>query len=219
MIREMFDDIDRRYDFLNHLFSLCLDYRWRKVMVRELLPLEGTKVLDLATGTGDSARDLVEKGFEVAGLDMSGNMLLRAKKKIPRDTYMPVLGSGYDLPFRANVFHGITCAFGIRNMHETHRALQEILRVLRKGGKAVFLEFSMPRGILRFPYRWYLKYAIPAIARFLSKKEAYEYLGQSIEGFYGPEEFCRCILDAGFSSCEKFPLSGGLVYIHKAYKG
>lgn len=217
-IGEMFDGIDKRYDFLNHLFSLFLDYRWRRIMVRELLPLGGQKVLDLASGTGDSATDLVRKGFEVTGLDLSINMLRRAKAKIAAPRFLSVVGSAYTMPFRDEAFHGVTCAFGIRNMHETPLALAEIFRVLKRGGTVVFLEFSMPGGLLRIPYRFYLRCVMPGIARFISQKDAYIYLAQSIEAFHSPDEFCRLITAAGFRRCARFPLTFGLVYIHKAVK-
>ncbi|MGO9612066.1 MAG: ubiquinone/menaquinone biosynthesis methyltransferase [Dissulfurispiraceae bacterium] len=218
MIGKMFDDIDKRYDFLNHLFSLYLDCFWRRMMLKKLMPLNGREVLDLATGTGDSAVDLIKTGVKVIGLDLSFNMLLRARSKIQNPRFFTVSGSAYSMPFKDNSFDGITCAFGIRNMHETSAALKEIFRVLRKGGKVVFLEFSMPETIIRIPYRFYLRYVIPNVARIISKKEAYTYLGKSIQGFHRPEDFCRLILESGFASCEKFPLSMGLVFIHKAVK-
>jgi len=213
-----FDNIVERYDFLNHLFSFLQDYYWRRVMVRELKPLNGSLVLDLATGTGDSAIGLVKEGVTVAGLDLSLNMLLKAKKKIPQSNFFALVGSAYHIQFKDNTFDGMTCAFGIRNMHETKAALKEIFRVLKKGGKAVFLEFSMPANIMRRPYRFYLKRIIPMVSSFFSIREAYEYLGDSIEKFYSPEEFARCITESGFNNCEMRPLSMGCVYIHKAYK-
>lgn len=214
----MFDEIDRKYDFLNHLFSLFLDYRWRKVMVRELLPLRGRNVLDLASGTGDSAIELMRRGFHVTGLDLSYNMLRRAKEKIGPSRLPCVVGSAYSMPFGNQAFDGVTCAFGIRNMHETPAALSEIHRVLKKGGTVVFLEFSMPDGILRAPYRFYLRHIMPNVARFISQKDAYVYLAESIEAFHRPDEFCRLITSAGFGECTRFPLTSGVVYIHKAIR-
>jgi len=214
----LFDAIDAHYDFLNHLLSLYMDVHWRRVMVRALLPLKGPLVLDLATGTGDSANGLLKKGLKVVGLDISFNMLLRAKEKINSPDYNLVAGSGYNLPFRDETFDGLTCAFGIRNMHRTPEALKEIFRVMKKGGKAVFLEFSMPAGLFGGPYRFYLKKILPNIAAPFSNKNAYVYLGDSIEAFHKPDEFCNLITGAGFASCEKKPLCIGNVYIHKGLK-
>lgn len=175
-------------------------------------------VLDLAAGTGDSAAKLLSKGLVVVGVDVSFNMLARGVTKINRPAYHAVLGSGYGLPFRDSSFDGATCAFGIRNMPETAVALGELYRVLKKGGRLVFLEFSMPRGLARSLYRFYLRKVIPRVAGLFSNREAYEYLGDSIEAFHGPEEFCRLIAQAGFESCERFPLTMGVVHIHKAHK-
>lgn len=213
-----FDPIADRYDFLNHLLSLGQDFYWRAVMVRELSPSRGDRILDLATGTGDSARAIVEKGVSVVGVDISFNMLLRAKQKISGDHYQICSGSGYALPFKPETFNGATCAFGIRNMHETTKALKEIHRVLKKGGKMVFLEFSMPRGVIRGPYGFYLGRILPFVAGLFSRRDAYDYLADSIEKFYAPENFERLILDSGFSRCGKRSLSLGCVYIHVAYK-
>jgi len=218
MVRDLFDGIDRRYDFLNHLLSFCVDYHWRNVMARELLPLGGPLVLDLAAGTGDSAATLLRRGLTVVGVDVSLNMLARGRAKINRESYQPVLASGYSLPFREGSFDGATCAFGIRNMPETALALEELFRVLKRGGTVVVLEFSMPSGFLRLPYRFYLRKVIPRVAGIFSSRAAYEYLGESIEAFHRPDEFCTLIRQAGFESCEKHPLTMGVVHIHKARK-
>jgi demethylmenaquinone methyltransferase / 2-methoxy-6-polyprenyl-1,4-benzoquinol methylase len=213
-----FDNIVDRYDFLNHLLSVGQDFYWRRVMLRELGASKGDLVLDLATGTGDSARAIVDKGVSVIGVDISFNMIHRAKQKIPDLGYSVFAGSAYAIPFKSSTFDGATCAFGIRNMHETPRALKEIHRVLKKGGKMVFLEFSMPHGIIRGPYQFYLNRILPFVAGMFSERGAYDYLADSIEKFYTPENFARLIVKAGFSRCDKMPLSFGCVYIHIAYK-
>jgi demethylmenaquinone methyltransferase/2-methoxy-6-polyprenyl-1,4-benzoquinol methylase len=213
-----FDNIAERYDFLNHLLSLGQDFYWRAVMHKELNAKKGDLILDLATGTGDSAASIVSKGVSVVGVDISLNMLLKAKQKITDGAYNICSGSGYALPFRSDTFNGATCAFGIRNMRETPRALKEIHRVLKRGGKMVFLEFSMPRGIIRMPYSIYLGKILPLVAGIFSRKDAYDYLADSIEKFYTPEDFAALIVDSGFSRCEKRSLSMGCVFIHAAYK-
>jgi demethylmenaquinone methyltransferase / 2-methoxy-6-polyprenyl-1,4-benzoquinol methylase len=213
-----FNIIAHRYDFLNHLLSLGQDYYWRRVMISELAPAEGDLILDLATGTGDSARAVVGKGIRVVGIDISLDMLQLARKKMPGDSYSALLGSAYALPVRSGIFSGATCAFGIRNMSKTSDALKEICRVMKKGSRMVFLEFSMPEGLIRRPYGFYLRKVLPFIAGLFSNRDAYVYLGDSIEGFHRPDEFAKLILDAGFSRCEMRRLSMGCVFIHKAYK-
>jgi demethylmenaquinone methyltransferase/2-methoxy-6-polyprenyl-1,4-benzoquinol methylase len=213
-----FDTIVDRYDFLNHLLSAGQDFYWRAVMVKELNPSKGDRVLDLATGTGDSAKAIVEKGVTVAGVDISFNMLLRARQKITDARYSVLAGSAYAIPFKSATFDGATCAFGIRNMHETTKALKEIHRVLKKRGRMVFLEFSMPQGVISLPYSLYLGKILPFVAGLFSRRDAYDYLADSIEKFYTPEDFSRLIVKAGFSRCDKMPLSLGCVYLHIAYK-
>jgi demethylmenaquinone methyltransferase/2-methoxy-6-polyprenyl-1,4-benzoquinol methylase len=213
-----FDNIVGRYDFLNHLLSVGQDFYWRAVMVKELNPSKGDRVLDLATGTGDSAKAIVEKGVTVAGVDISFNMIQRAKQKIINPRYSVIAGSAYAIPFKSATFNGATCAFGIRNMHETTKALKEIYRVLKKGGRMVFLEFSMPRGIIGGPYRFYLNKILPFVAGLFSRRDAYDYLADSIEKFYTPDVFSQLIVKTGFSRCDKMPLSLGCVYLHIAYK-
>lgn len=217
-IRGMFDDIVGSYDFLNHFFSFFQDIYWRKVMADETLPIENGIILDLATGTGDSAQALLERGNSVVGADISFGMLSQARKKIADCNYAVLSASAYELPFRDSCFDGVTCAFGIRNMHETGFALREIRRVLKSGGKAVFLEFSMPRGLFRIPYTFYLKQVMPAVAGFFSKKEAYRYLNDSIEKFPSPDEFADLIMASGFSGCDRRKLSFGTVFVHRAHK-
>ena len=187
-------------------------------MVKSLDPSHGDRVLDLATGTGDSAAGMVEKGVTVTGVDISFNMIHRAKQKITDPRYSVIAGSAYAIPFKSATFDGATCAFGIRNMHETPKALKEIYRVLKNGGRMVFLEFSMPRGIIRAPYRFYLNRVLPLVAGVFSKRDAYDYLADSIEKFYSPEDFARRIVEAGFNRCDKRALSMGCVHIHIAYK-
>ncbi|MGO9379266.1 MAG: ubiquinone/menaquinone biosynthesis methyltransferase [Dissulfurispiraceae bacterium] len=213
-----FDPIVHRYDFLNHLLSIGQDFYWRTVMGNKLQPSKGDLILDLATGTGDSAKAMVGKGVAVVGVDISFNMLVRAKQKISKDYYQICSGSGYALPFKAETFNGATCAFGIRNMPETMMALKEVHRVLKRSGKMVFLEFSMPHGCISVPYGFYLGKILPFVAGLFSRRDAYDYLADSIEKFYTPEDFARIIVEAGFSRCEKKSLSLGCVYIHIAYK-
>ncbi|GAB4435784.1 MAG: bifunctional demethylmenaquinone methyltransferase/2-methoxy-6-polyprenyl-1,4-benzoquinol methylase UbiE [bacterium] len=217
-IKEMFDNIVGSYDFLNHTLSFFQDYYWRYQMFRELLPLKEGLVMDLATGTGDSAKGVLKRGCKVLGVDLSFKMLYKTKKKLKGENFIPLTASGYELPFKSDTFSAITCAFGIRNMHDTVNALKEIRRVLKKGGKVVFLEFCMPEGVFKHPYRLYLKRIMPLMASLFSRKEAYDYLYHSIENFPKPDEFSDLLMSAGFNGYKRKPLSFGTVYIHRAHK-
>lgn len=210
----MFDAITGRYDFLNHLLSFFQDYRWRRAMVREVLPLRSGRILDLAAGTGDSSAELLDHGFSVTGADISRSMLSVACKKLSELPFAAVQASVYALPFADGTFDGLTCAFGIRNMHETAVALREIRRVLKPGGTAVLLEFTMPRGMIRTPYRFYIRHLLPNVARLFSQKPAYDYLADTIERFYTPEQLSHLALQEGFDLCIYRGLSMGCVYVH-----
>lgn len=217
-VKEMFDNIVERYDFLNHTLSFFQDYYWRYKMTEEQNPIEGKLIMDLAVGTGDSSKGIIKKGGRVIGVDLSYKMLLKAKKKFFDKNFYAVQASVYDLPFKDETFDGLSCAFGIRNMHERKKALKEIYRVLKRNCFAVFLEFSKPKGFIKNFYIFYLKYVMPNLAGFFSRKSAYVYLRKSIEDFPLPEAFQEEILHSGFNACEYYPLSFGTVYIHKAYK-
>jgi demethylmenaquinone methyltransferase/2-methoxy-6-polyprenyl-1,4-benzoquinol methylase len=214
----MFDEIAYRYDLLNHLLSLGQDIYWRKVMTRLLQVKANEMILDLAAGTGDSSYGLLRQGAKVVGLDLSHAMLSIARSKLQGFPFMAVQGSAYAMPFRDDYFDGVTCAFGIRNMPDTRKALQEMYRVVKPGGRIVILEFSLPTGWFRPIYRWYLRVVIPAVSHLLSKRSAYEYLGESIEKFYTPTAFRELMLEVGFVSIRQLPLSLGSVYAHYAEK-
>ena len=218
-IKAMFDNIANKYDFLNHLLSLGLDFCWRKELLNALYPLDIKSIIcDLATGTGDSAKVIIKKGFKVVGVDLSLKMIKISKKKLSKKSFFPLCGSGYQLPFKDETFDAVTCAFGIRNMHSIDKALIEIFRILKKGGKAVILEFSLPSGAFKIFYSFYMKYILPNIAALFSEKEAYEYLWNSICNFPSTDEFSDLLIKTGFLGIEQKSMSFGTVYIHKAYK-
>lgn len=223
-IKSMFDKIVARYDFLNRLLSLCQDIFWRKKMAEKVVNKDTRVVLDLATGTADSAIALMKKGVNVFGIDISFEMLNAGKRKISKwmsknqhknitSSFFPVSGSAYFLPFKDESFDAVSCVFGIRNMHKTEKALKEIYRVLKPEAKLIIVEFSLPEGFLKKPYLFYLKKIVPAIASLFSVRSAYEYLGNSIEGFYSPAQFVEILKKCGFKNIEAKPLSFGCVYI------
>ncbi|HHW20758.1 MAG TPA: ubiquinone/menaquinone biosynthesis methyltransferase [Thermodesulfovibrio thiophilus] len=229
-IKLMFDKIARRYDFLNHFLSFGLDFIWRGKMADQVVDNNTHLVLDLASGTGDSAIALLKRGVNVIGLDISFEMLKtganKIKKKYSRQSqlfnkkisFFPVTGSGYQIPMRDSFVDAVTSAFGIRNMHDTEDALREIYRVIRPEGRVVILEFSLPESFIRKPYLFYLKKIIPVMASMLSVKSAYEYLGKSIEEFYKPSEFVRLLDICGFKNIKAFSLSFGCVYLYIGVK-
>lgn len=217
-IKTMFDKIVKRYDFLNHLFSFGQDIIWRKKMAKEaIISSENCLVLDLASGTGDSAKELLKRGGKVIAVDISYEMLKVAKKKLKNQIFI-CCASSYQLPFADESFDAVTCAFGIRNMHDTEKALKEIHRVIKREGRVVILEFSLPKRLLKDIYLIYLKKIIPLVSSIFSVRSAYEYLGSSIENFYEPSEFLNLLMSIGFKNIKAIPLSLGSAYIYMGEK-
>jgi demethylmenaquinone methyltransferase/2-methoxy-6-polyprenyl-1,4-benzoquinol methylase len=223
-ISNMFDTIAPRYDLLNHVLSAGLDRRWRDRAVDELRLDPGARVLDLCTGTADLAIATVRRarGASVIGIDFAGEMLRFALAKVRRDGLTPsirlVRGDAAQIPIASGSCDAATVAFGIRNVAEPSRALAELARVLRPGGRLAILEFGQPRvpGI-RTLYAWYFRYLLPLIGRTVSKhRSAYSYLPASVGTFPAPAEFSRMIAAGGFSEVRTVPLTFGIVYLYIA---
>ena len=189
----MFDQIAHRYDLLNRINSLGLDRGWRKKTVASLGLRPGGRVLDLATGTADLPLEILRQAPEVTvvGLDPSPGMLDIGRRKVREDGLAEkvelIEGDAQALPFEDDAFDGITMAFGIRNVPDRGRALREMARVLRPGGRAAILELSEPRGGLMAPFaRLHIHVVVPWVGSLLSGSAEYRYLQQSIEAFPAP---------------------------------
>lgn len=217
-IQAMFGKIARRYDLANHLLSMGLDYGWRHKIGRELAALQPARILDLATGSGDLALTLQRycPASEVIAADFCLPMLLEAKKKrVPN----LVDADGTRLPFADASFDALTISFGLRNMVSYPAAIQEFLRVLRPEGRLMILDFSLPGGFLREPYRFYLRKILPSLAGWLTgEKSAYDYLGESIEAFPRGEEMCQLISSVGGKDADASELAFGIVSLYRAEK-
>ncbi len=225
-IAGMFDAIAPHYDLLNHVLSAGLDRRWRARAVTELAPADGARVLDLCTGTADlaMATSRAGSGVSVIGVDFAGEMLRRGLAKVRGaglgNAIRLVRGDAAHIPIASGSCDGATVAFGIRNVAEPERALAEIARVVRPGGRLVILEFGQPRipGI-RTLYGWYFRYLLPLVGRLVSKhRSAYSYLPASVGTFPPPGEFARTLAATGFSQVRTVPLTFGIVYLFVADK-
>lgn len=223
-ISSMFDSIAPRYDLLNHVLSVGLDRRWRNQAVDALALPAGARVLDLCTGTADLALAAAARipGARVLGVDFSSEMLRRGLVKVRRGDHRQAIhlvrGDASRIPARTGSADAVTIGFGIRNVAEPEKALLDIARVLRPGGRLVILEFGEPRipGI-RTVYRWYFRYLLPRVGRLVSKHDsAYSYLPASVGAFPSPAEFARRIAAAGFSPVQAVPLTFGIVYLYVA---
>lgn len=212
-VRRMFDRISPRYDLLNRLLSVGLDRGWRREAVRRMSAPPGGRVLDVACGTADLALEAARavRGGAVVGVDFSAPMLVRARRKAESARRgAPVhlaLGAAEHLPVASGSFDAAGIAFGIRNVPDRPRALREMARAVRPGGRVVVLELAAPRsGVLRRVVAFYLGRLVPLLGGSLSSGGAYRYLVRSMDSFPRPEDFLREMEEAGLVEAAVLPL-------------
>jgi len=223
-IRDMFGEVAPRYDLLNHLLSGSLDRLWRRQAVRELALPAGARVLDLCAGTGDQAVALRQRGAVVVAADFCLPMLALSRAKFARLTRpqpRPVCADALNLPWRDGSFDAATVSFGLRNVADLDRALAELARVLRPGGRLAVLEFALPRfPPLRALYLFYFRRLLPAVGRLVSRhSSAYAYLPSSVAEFPQRDDFTGRLTRAGFAPGSWRDLSGGILCLYLATKG
>jgi demethylmenaquinone methyltransferase/2-methoxy-6-polyprenyl-1,4-benzoquinol methylase len=217
-VAKMFDTVAKRYDLVNDLLALGQTRVWRKAVLKAVDPAAGDYVLDLAAGTGTSSEPFFRRGAIVIPCDFSLGMLKVGKKRL---SHLPfVAGDGLNLPFADASFDAVTISFGLRNLHNTERGLQELLRVTKPGGKLVICEFSQPTfGPFRKIYLEYLMKALPKIARKTSSNPAaYEYLAESIASWPAQLPLAEIIKKSGWQKVTWRNLTGGIVAVHTAFK-
>jgi demethylmenaquinone methyltransferase/2-methoxy-6-polyprenyl-1,4-benzoquinol methylase len=210
-VRSMFDRIAPVYDVMNRAMTAGLDQRWRRLTARAVVR-PGDDVLDACCGTGDLAIAARKAGGKVTGLDFSEPMLERARRKDA--TIEWVRGDLLELPFADASFDAATVGFGVRNVVDLERALAELRRVLRPGGRLAILEITRPRGPLQLFYRLWFDLLIPLAGRLLPGGKAYTYLPASVRRFPGPEELSALLEARGFGGIAFRRLGGGIVALH-----
>jgi len=209
----MFDRIAPVYDVMNRVMTAGLDRRWRRETVREVVR-PGDRVLDAACGTGDLAIEASRAGARVVGLDFSGAMLERARRKAPELEWLQ--GDLLALPFEDGEFDAATVGFGIRNVADLEAGLRELRRVVRPGGRLGVLEITRPTGFMRPFYSLWFDRVVPLLGRILPGGEAYTYLPASVRRFPGPEELAAAMRAAGFDDVRYRLFAGGIVALHVA---
>lgn len=226
-IRDMFDKIAPKYDFLNRTLSFQRDVYWRKEAVGALgLSGKKSQVLDIACGTGDVAIEAVKQygsSTTITGVDFSEQMLLLGNEKIKKAgikniTLMP--GNALSLQFEDNQFDAATIAFGIRNITDKPRALKEFLRCLKKGGTLSVLELSTPEDrFFNTLYMFYFMRVLPFIGGLFSKSlSAYQYLPESVVNFPDSKTFAALMTDAGFKDVSWKKMTLGIVTLYTGTK-
>ena len=216
-VQRMFDRIAPVYDVMNRVMTAGLDQRWRKATVREAVR-PGDYVLDACCGTGDLAVAANRAGAAgVVGLDFSGRMLERARRKAPELEF--VQGDVLALPFEDASFESAVVGFGVRNVEDLEAALRELRRVLRPGGRVGILEITTPRGWLAPFYRLWFDRIVPLLGRLLPGGDAYTYLPASVRLFPGPEELAALLGSCGFEAVRFRLFAGGIVALHVGEAG
>lgn len=214
----MFDDVAPKYDVVNDVLSLGQTRRWRKVVFEAVNAAPGQRVLDLAAGTGTSAEPFADAGIDVVACDFSLGMLKVGKRRRPDIDF--IAGDATALPFMDNSFDMTTISFGLRNVTDPRKALAEMLRVTKPGGRLVIAEFSHPTVPLwRTLYTEYLMRALPSIAtKVSSNPSAYVYLAESIRAWPNQDQLAGWLTEAGWTDVAYRNLSGGIVAVHRAVK-
>jgi len=225
-VASMFNSIAHSYDLLNRILSFGIDIIWRKRAVRVLKKYQPQIILDIATGTGDFALAIVKKIplSKVIGIDISENMLEKAKQKIARkkmnDRIGVELGDSEKMKFADASFDAITVAFGVRNFENLDTGLFEMYRVIKPGGVAVILEFSKPEHFpIKQLYFFYFNTIVPAIGKLFSKdSRAYNYLPESVDAFPYGDAFLEHATHVGFAKTKHIQLSFGIASLYVCEK-
>jgi len=220
-VQQMFNNISKSYDLLNHVLSFGIDILWRKKAIKLLKKEKPEIILDVATGTADFAIESMKlKPKEVVGVDIADSMLDIGRKKIKKLNLQNVITLSHadseKLPFEDNKFDAAIVSFGVRNFENLEKGLAEMQRVIKNGGVLVVLEFSKPR---KFPmkqfYNFYFKYILPIIGKIVSKdNSAYTYLPESVNAFPDGKAFLNILDELGFKETKWIPLTFGISSIY-----
>ena len=222
-VTKVFQDVFEKYDLMNDIMSFGIHRFWKKDFINLLNPQKNTILVDVASGTGDIAKlylNKIKHKGHVYCVDENKEMLILNKKKLKNNANVQWFCENAEkLPFKNNFFDYYTISFGIRNVRDINRTLQEAHRVLKPGGRFLCLEFSKVKNeILNKLYKSYSK-SIPKIGKIvLGKSEPYDYLVNSIEKFYSQDKLFKKIKENNFVNISYKNLSGGIVAIHSAWK-
>jgi demethylmenaquinone methyltransferase/2-methoxy-6-polyprenyl-1,4-benzoquinol methylase len=228
-VRALFATIADRYDLITVVLSYGRDRRWKRRLVNLAAPAPDARALDLATGTGDIAFAVRERGARVVGLDVTRRMIELARAKAPRKgpSFLVgekgpsfLVGDMMALPFTTGSFDLVTTGYGLRNVPDLAAAIDEIRRVLKPGGQALSLDFDRPaNALVRAVYLQYLAIVGGTLGWLLHRNpDTYRYIPASIRNYPGAAGVARLMEARGFTRVRHYRVLGGLMAIHHAYK-
>ena len=223
-VHSIFNRLSTRYDIANRFLSFGLHQSWRRRLCRHLPENRRLSILDIASGTADQLLALFRSGAidRAVGLDLSKDMLKIAEKKLLKTPYKNriqlVLGDAESLPFEEAKFDVCTMSFGLRNLKNPKKALSEMARVTKSGGRCLILEFSLPRHPFYYPFLFYLRTIVPWIGGFITRdREAYRYLNRTIVEFaHAP--VLEWLKQSGWSRLQATPLLFGSLILYQGDK-
>ncbi len=205
VVEEMFDRIAPRYDALNRVLTFRMDVAWRRTAVEALALPRGSKVLDLACGTGDLCRALTDAGHEAIGADFSAGMLRAAHTDAPL-----LRADALVLPFADATFDGLTCGFALRNFASLSPVLTECARVIRSGGRVALLDVAEPSSpLVRAVHGAWFRHVVPFVGGLVSDRAAYRYLPASTAYLPPLPELLGLVVDAGIVDVSRSTLGFG----------
>jgi demethylmenaquinone methyltransferase / 2-methoxy-6-polyprenyl-1,4-benzoquinol methylase len=223
-VRSVFDSVASKYDLMNDLMSLGAHRAWKAYAVTVANIRAGDKVLDIAAGTGDLTRAFARQAGasgQVVHTDINEAMLRVGRDRLlDEGLVLPsIVCDAEQLPFRSGSFDLVSVAFGLRNMTHKDRALAEMCRVLRPGGRLLVLEFSKVPAALQKPYDWYSFNILPRLGQWIAgDSESYRYLAESIRMHPDQQELKAMMKVAGFGHVDVHNLSAGVVALHVGVK-
>ena len=223
LVNSVFSEVHKKYDLMNDLMSFGVHRIWKEKFIEWINPQPYTKLIDVASGTGDIAKLFLKKyknKIEITCVEPNMSMLKEGKNKLKKfDTIKWINANAEKIPLENDTFDYYTISYGIRNVTDINAALKEAFRVLKPGGRFMCLEFSkIDNEFLNFLYKNYSK-AIPTLGKYIvGSSKPYEYLINSIDTFYNQEQLLKLITKSGFANVEYRNISNGISAIHSGWK-
>ena len=223
LVNSVFSDVHKKYDLMNDIMSLGIHRVWKEKFINWMSPQPETKLIDVASGTGDIAKlflNETKNSGEITCVEPNTQMLNQGKKKLKKYKNIKWINAPAEkIPIKDNTFDYYSISYGIRNVTDINTVLKEAFRVLKPGGRFMCLEFSkIDNEFLDYLYKQYSK-TLPHIGKLIvGSDKPYKYLIESIEKFYNQEQLVELILDNGFSNVEFRNVSNGISAIHSGWK-